>query len=81
MRIVGLGERIEEKLHLLFPVFLVNVARETIVAARDQLRTGLDRVFAQFFLKQLVGNPSHARFDRLPLHPLARALFGGSTQW
>ena len=36
----------------------MDVARETIVTARDQLRARLDRMFAQFFLEQLVRNPS-----------------------
>ena len=53
MRIVGLRERVEEQLHLLFAIFFVNIARETIVTPRDQLRPRLDRVLAQFFLKQL----------------------------
>ena len=30
----------------------MNVARETIVTARDQLWTRLDRMFAQLFLEQ-----------------------------
>ena len=36
----------------------MDVAREAIVAARDQLRTGLDRVLAQFFLKQFARDPA-----------------------
>ena len=56
MRIVGLGECVEEKLHLLVLVFLVHVARETIVAPRDELRAGLDRMLAQMFLQQLAGD-------------------------
>ena len=56
MRVVGLGERIEKKLHLLVLVFLMHVAREAIVAPRHQLRPGLDRMFAQMFLQQLAGD-------------------------
>ena len=38
VRIVGLGERVEEELHLLVVIFLVDVAQHAIVAALDQLR-------------------------------------------
>ncbi len=54
MRVVGLGQRIEKKFYLLIPVFLVNVAGQTIVTSRDQLRPWLDRMFAQLFLQQLI---------------------------
>ena len=52
MRVVSLGERIQIKFHLLFAIFLVDVPRDSIVAAADQLRPGLDRVLAQLFLQQ-----------------------------
>ena len=57
MRIVSLRERVEVKLDLLGSVFLVHGPGEPIVTARDQLRPGLDRMFAQFFLQQLIGDP------------------------
>ena len=50
MRVVGLGERIEKELHLLVLILLVDGAAETIVAARDQLRSGLNGMLAQMFL-------------------------------
>ena len=46
MRVVRLGKRIEKELHLLVLVLLVDVTRKAIVAAANQLRSGLDRVFA-----------------------------------
>ena len=46
MRVVRLGKRIEEELYLLVLVLLVDVAREAIVAAADQLRGRLDRMLA-----------------------------------
>ena len=49
--VVGLSERVEEKLNLFLVVFLVDVAEHPVVAAFDQLRSGLDRVFGQFFLR------------------------------
>ena len=58
VRVVGLGERVEEKLHLLVLVLFVNVASEAIVTARDQLRPGLDRMFAQVFLEQFTRDPA-----------------------
>ena len=45
VRVVGLGERVEEELDLFVSVFLVDVAGEAIVTPRHQLRAGLDRVF------------------------------------
>ena len=80
VRIVGLRQRSEKKFHLLVAIFFMHVAHETIVAARDQLRTRLDRMIAQFFLEQLVRDP------RLPdligfgfiLRPVA--IFAGSIQ-
>ncbi len=57
MRIVGLRERVEEELHLLVVILLVDVAEHAIVAALDQFRAGLDRMLGQFFLEQLVLNP------------------------
>ena len=45
VRIVGLGEGIEEEFDLLFVVFLVNVAQHAVVAALDQFWSGLNRVF------------------------------------
>ena len=50
MRVVGLGECVEKKLHLLVLILLVDVTAETIVAARDQLWSGLDGMLAQVFL-------------------------------
>jgi hypothetical protein len=50
VRIVRLSESIEKKLHLLVLVLLVDVAREAIITAPDQLWRGLDRMFAQLFL-------------------------------
>ena len=58
MRVVSLGERVEEELYLLFLVLFVDTASEAIVTARDQLRSGLDWMFAQMFLKQLARDPS-----------------------
>ena len=46
MRVVSLGERVQIKFHLLFAIFLVDVSRDPIIAAADQLRPGFDRVFA-----------------------------------
>ena len=40
VRVVGLSERIEEELHLLILVFLVNGAGQAIIAALDHLRAG-----------------------------------------
>ena len=58
VRIVGLSERIEEEFNLLFVVFLMDVAQHAVVTPLDQLRSGLDRVFGQFLLQQLVGDAS-----------------------
>src|SRR4030095_6171231 len=41
VRIVGLSERIEKKLHLLVLVLLVDVASEAVITAPNQLRRGL----------------------------------------
>src|SRR5205814_1924224 len=57
MRVVRLGERVEKELHLLVLVLFMDIASETFVTARDQLRAGLDRMFAEMFLKQLTCNP------------------------
>ena len=46
MWVVRLGKRIEKELHLLVLILLVDVTRKAIVAAANQLRSGLDRVFA-----------------------------------
>ncbi len=51
VRVVGLGQRVEKKLHLLVLVLLVDVAGEPIITAPNQLRRGLDRMFAQSFLQ------------------------------
>ena len=58
VRVVSLRKRIEKQLYLFFLVLFVDVAGETIVAARDELRARLDRVFAQVFLEQLARNAS-----------------------
>ena len=50
MRVIRLGKRIEKELHLLVLIFLVDVLGEAIVATGNQLRSGLDRMFAQMFL-------------------------------
>src|SRR5437667_10400549 len=67
MRFGRLGERIEEELYLLVLVLLVDVAREAIVAASDQLRGRLDRVLAQMFLQQFVRNASPPKLIRFRL--------------
>ena len=58
MRIVSLGEGVEEKLYLLVLVLLVNVAGQALVALCDQFRPGLDRMFAQMFLEQFAHDPA-----------------------
>ena len=54
MRVVRLGERVQIKLHLLVLVLFVDSAGETNVTASNQLRGGLNRMFAQMLLQQLV---------------------------
>ena len=46
VRVVCLGKRIEKEFHLLVLILLVDVAGETIVTARNQLRARLNRMFA-----------------------------------
>ena len=46
VRVVRLGERVEKKLHLLVLILLVNISGEAIVAARNQLRSRLNRMLA-----------------------------------
>ena len=58
VRVVGLREGGEEKLHLLGLVFFVHVAHEAIVTAGDELRAGLDRMFAERFLEKFVQDPA-----------------------
>ena len=58
MRVVSLGERIEIKFHLLIFILLVNIPGQTFIAARNELRRGLDRVLAQMLLKQFVCDPA-----------------------
>ncbi len=67
VRIVGLGEGVEEQLHLLFGVLLVDVAQHPVVAALDQFRTRLDRVIAQLLLQKLVYDSVVPEFIRLGL--------------
>ena len=62
VRIVGLGERVEEELDLLFIIFLVDVAQHAVVAALDQLGPGLDRMLGQFLLQQLVRDSIMPKF-------------------
>ena len=57
VRVVGLGEGVEEKFHLLLLVLLVNIAGEALVTAGDQFRPRLDRMFAQMFLEQFARDP------------------------
>ena len=54
VRVICLGERVQIKFHLLVLILLVDVAVETIIAASNQLRSRLNRVFAQMLLQQLV---------------------------
>src|SRR5262249_62377201 len=84
VRVVGLGERVEIKFHLLVFVLLVNSAGQTVVAARDKLRRGLDRVFAQMVLQQFVCNaaaPELIGFSRVfrPRRFLAGLIVGGGA--
>ena len=57
VRVVGLGECIEEKFYLLILVLFVHVAREALVPARDQFRPRLDGMFAQMLLEQFARDP------------------------
>ena len=57
VRIVGLGQRVEEQFDLLVGILLVDVAQHPVVAALDQFRSGLDRMIGQFFLEQFVLDP------------------------
>src|SRR6266542_3043843 len=54
MRVVRLGEGVQIEFHLLVLILLMDVAGEAIVAASNQLRGGLNRMFAQMLLQQLV---------------------------
>ena len=53
VRVVRLRHRVEKILRLLVPILLMNVAREPIVATRDELRPRLDRMLTQMFLQKL----------------------------
>ena len=58
MRIVSQGNGVEEKLRLFIAITFVDIARKPIVSARDQLRSGFDRMLAQMFLQKLARDPA-----------------------
>src|SRR4026207_1249322 len=43
----------------------MHASRNAIVSARDQLRSGLDRMFAQMFLQKLARDPAPPQLIRL----------------